>query len=513
MYGYDTQYSRIHGLAGTGKTFILKYLMAYYKYHSNGFELNIAFAAFTGNAAINIISYGCSPASTIHRLIYIPHTIYEEKTREIKNKKGVVVSIENYKLKKVVFELKKPDSLKDLDLIVIDEYSMINDNMIKEILSFNRKVLFIGDVAQLQPIFGGNTFILNDAEVNLTDQKRAEVLSLKTLNNDARNGIALPYTISTKYNKYYGDEVNIYPYNKNELNEIDPKIFTEADVVIVPTNKERKEINNIIRYELGYKRKLPNIGEKLICLENNYDIRGYSPKLKSTISLANGLTVILDKIVFSSDKEGYMICNLSLLDDPDCKFNNVPISFKNFTLKEKKLIKQNNIINLIKAYYNKQSQSSKDATNNTEEAQPAVYYEYAGIEFDYGYCITCHKAQGHGYNKVVVMATYNPFNVNDMSIEEAKNRWLYTAITRSKKEVTIFIPMDFYYKNSKKYGIRRGNFNFKNKFYYDIFFETLGVLPNDCTQNDLQLHDLNEINQGNYELKPWKREIKKKEGM
>ena len=50
-------------------------------------------------------------------------------------------------------------------------------------------------------------------------------------------------------------------------------------------------------------------------------------------------------------------------------------------------------------------------------------------EFDYGYCITCHKAQGSEYDKVLVFEEY--LRGSDHA------RWLYTAATRAKEKLVI----------------------------------------------------------------------------
>jgi hypothetical protein len=49
--------------------------------------------------------------------------------------------------------------------------------------------------------------------------------------------------------------------------------------------------------------------------------------------------------------------------------------------------------------------------------------------FDYGYCITCHKAQGSEWDKLLVFAEY--MKGTDFQ------RWLYTAATRAKKKLII----------------------------------------------------------------------------
>ena len=53
------------------------------------------------------------------------------------------------------------------------------------------------------------------------------------------------------------------------------------------------------------------------------------------------------------------------------------------------------------------------------------------VYLDYGYAISCHKSQGSGWDKVLV------FDEDFGRDEDTKRRWLYTAITRAKKEIMI----------------------------------------------------------------------------
>ena len=52
-------------------------------------------------------------------------------------------------------------------------------------------------------------------------------------------------------------------------------------------------------------------------------------------------------------------------------------------------------------------------------------------EFAYGYAITCHKAQGSEWDKILVFEENFPFQ------KEEHSRWLYTAITRASEKVVI----------------------------------------------------------------------------
>ena len=58
--------------------------------------------------------------------------------------------------------------------------------------------------------------------------------------------------------------------------------------------------------------------------------------------------------------------------------------------------------------------------------------KYRPFEFDYAYAITCHKAQGSEYNKVLV---FEEFMKGDN--QESHARWLYTAATRAKSKLII----------------------------------------------------------------------------
>jgi exodeoxyribonuclease-5 len=51
--------------------------------------------------------------------------------------------------------------------------------------------------------------------------------------------------------------------------------------------------------------------------------------------------------------------------------------------------------------------------------------------FDYAYAITCHKAQGSEWDKVLVFEEWYP------NTEEEHRRWLYTAVTRAKEKLVI----------------------------------------------------------------------------
>ncbi len=128
------QLFRLFGYAGTGKTTLARHV-------AEAVEGEVAFGAFTGKAASVLRQKGCPDASTIHSMIY--------RTRE---------SDEGGPL----FAINRSGPASQADLIVIDECSMVDAELGRDLLSFGKPVLVLGDPAQLPPVKGGGFF--TDAE-------------------------------------------------------------------------------------------------------------------------------------------------------------------------------------------------------------------------------------------------------------------------------------------------------------------------------------------------------------
>jgi len=137
---------RLFGYAGTGKTTLVKHI-------AEGVDGKVLFAAFTGKAACVMRSKGCHSASTIHSLIYRARESGEETPS---------------------FELWNDAPASKAKLIIIDECSMVDAELARDLMSFGVPLLVLGDPAQLPPISGGGFF----REENLA--KLPETLSAKS---------------------------------------------------------------------------------------------------------------------------------------------------------------------------------------------------------------------------------------------------------------------------------------------------------------------------------------------
>jgi exodeoxyribonuclease-5 len=108
----------------------------------------VKFAAFTGKAALVMRNKGCDNASTIHSLIY--------RARE----SGV---------EQPSFELWDDAPASKAKLIVIDECSMVDAELGRDLMSFECPLLVLGDPAQLPPIQGGGFFTDCEPDAMLTE--------------------------------------------------------------------------------------------------------------------------------------------------------------------------------------------------------------------------------------------------------------------------------------------------------------------------------------------------------
>jgi hypothetical protein len=144
------------GKAGTGKTTFLKYI----KEHSSK---KLAVVAPTGVAAIN------AGGVTIHSLFQIPPGMYLPSSQTMfESLDGTWYNHQNL-IKQMRMSREKKELLRELDLLIIDEVSMVRADLldaIDTVLRFTRRqphiafggvqVLYIGDLFQLPPV------VLND---------------------------------------------------------------------------------------------------------------------------------------------------------------------------------------------------------------------------------------------------------------------------------------------------------------------------------------------------------------
>jgi len=366
----------IAGLAGTGKSTMVAITIKEMGLGDN----EVAYVAFTGMAASVLLRKGNKNAMTIHKLIYNAIPIEDEH--------GIVVRFD--------FILKEELDNKKLKLIVIDELSMVNESMLKDLQSFNIKIMALGDPGQLPPIAGGNT-LLDNPDIFLDEILRQAldnpIIYVSML---AREGKHIQYGL-------YGDTVQVI--QRNQLHE---DMFRYSDQIIAGYNKTVKALNLYHRkHILGIESPFPVIGDKMICLKNDWNYRISESGID--IYLVNGL------IGYITTLESQ---NRTLL---------YKMGFKPSFMEEENFDKL--FVNKI-PFLNEKMQNSINPKSLYVFRKP-ILESYGIQEFAYGSVITCHKSQGSEFRNVLVF--------NEVLNRKLHNRWLYTAVTRAKEKLILVI--------------------------------------------------------------------------
>src|SRR5215813_642075 len=223
------QVFRLFGYAGTGKTTLARHV-------AEGVDGEVKYAAFTGKAALVMRNKGCDGASTIHSLIY--------RARE----SGV---------EQPSFELWDDAPASKAKLIVIDECSMVDAELGRDLLSFDCPLLVLGDPAQLPPIAGGGFFTDAEPDAMLTEvHRQAQDDPIVRLSMQVREGQRLT-----------PGEYGATSVVKRDA--FDPQRALETDQILVGRNNTRRAYNARLRERKGFADPLPLSGDKLVCLRNN----------------------------------------------------------------------------------------------------------------------------------------------------------------------------------------------------------------------------------------------------
>ena len=352
----DSPLFRLFGYAGTGKTTLARYF-------AEGVDGTVQFAAFTGKAAQVMRAKGAANAKTIHSLIYRPRG-EESVTDEVTGKTGMAPT----------FALNRQSDIARAKLVIVDECSMVGEELGRDLLSFGTPVLVLGDPGQLPPISGGGFFTDAAPDFLLTEiHRQAAENPIVRMAMDVREGRALTH----------GDHGTARIIGKADL---DTATVTGADQVLVGINRTRRRYNQRLRQLAGFEARYPQAGDKLVCLRND-----------PAKGLLNGSLWKVMTASAPASKPG-----VNLLVSPDDGDTDRGVAK----------------IRLLKA-----------AFDNPDEEVP-WQLKRRHDDFDYGYALTVHKAQGSQWDDVVLFD--ESFAFRDM-----RERWLYTAITRAAETLTI----------------------------------------------------------------------------
>lgn len=374
-YNHNEPYTVIAGYAGTGKSTLINFIIAALEVDP---EEEVAYIAFTGKASEVLREKGCHNAMTAHKLLYY--------SKQMPNGKFF------YKPRTV---LEKP-----YRVIIVDEVSMLPKDMWDLLLSHNIYVIACGDPFQIPPIDKKqDNHILDNPHIFLDEvMRQAKESDIICLSMDIREGKRL--------SPFSGHDAQVF--KKNDLCD---GMYFWADQILVSTNKSRHDINSYIRDDLGRGFE-PEIDDKIICLRNCWD----TCSEKHENPLINGsVGYIKTKRMESIDYilAGKLVSAPVLFADIETTndtYREVGIDYTALTTGEKFFTPQ-------QEYLIRRNKENPDLP----------------IEFNFGYAITGHRAQGSQWDKVLVLEESFPFD----KIEHA--RWIYTTVTRAIEKLTLIL--------------------------------------------------------------------------
>lgn len=389
----NTQIFVLCGYAGTGKTFLVDYVVRALGLVPGE---SAAFVAPTGKAASVLIRNGV-PATTVHSLIYT-----REEDVEV-DENGEVVSEQFLRF------VKREHINPAIRLIVLDETSMVSDDVLRDLLSFGVKCLCCGDPAQLPPVGGSNTLL------------SAPVITLREIVRQEQGNpiVRLAERVRRGERPAFGTDGCVSVIPRRSLDSAAQKdLFLSADQIIVGTNRTRSLINRAVRLSRGVPPScvLPQDGEKIICTLNDW-----SKPLdeKGEFHLVNGIIGKCFRVREQLDGLGQLDFQPDFL--PTC-VDDLPFDTGVFVRGQ-----------YYHGYGNRACLLSSGVLvhegNREMLRRFRVRREDTVCRFEFAYAVTCHKAQGSEYDFVVVVDESGYF-------EDAKE-WLYTAVTRAKKRLVI----------------------------------------------------------------------------
>lgn len=458
----------LNGYAGTGKTFITKGITQYLEKIGREFTM----MAPTGKAAKVISDKTMQPASTIHRVIYNYDNVKEYK----------VDGVEGSETYRCYADLKVNVDTAEA-VYIIDEASMVSDRysdgeffrfgsgyLLKDLLKYinidhndhNKKVIFIGDNAQLPPV-GMNTspaldasYLKENYQVAVASGYLTEVVRQKgdsgVLNNAAmlRDGLEQNLFNKLKFEVNDHDVFNLSSENllSTYLDSCDRKVSrTGESIIIASSNRQVAEYNRLVREHFFTGQQQMVAGDKVISVANHY---------RADACITNGEFGMI-KEVLSPHAESISVVISVKGDTGEMVKRKVDLSFRDVVLGfrddygnpfyfEAKIIE-----NLL---YNDQPALSSDEhkalyvhflnrhpelrrKGNQQKLRIALLQDpyFNAFKIKFGYAITGHKAQGSEWKTVFLQC-----QTHQKVLTKDYFRWLYTAITRTSDTLYVMNP-------------------------------------------------------------------------
>ncbi len=419
----------LKGYAGTGKTTLVGDLVT----NLWKTKMKSVLMAPTGRAAKVMSGYSQTQAFTIHRKIYFP-----------KKEKGGGIKF-----------VLAPNKHRNT-LFIVDEASMIPDSpgdsklfdngaLLDDLLQFvysghNCKLVLIGDTAQLPPV---NLDISPALDADLLSRKYQREVKSMELDEVVRqaedsgiltNATNLREQIRSSYHDEFKFMVSRFTdvvrltegFDIQEAIEDSYRMNGKEETALIVRSNKRANLYNLnIRERILYLEHDLAVGDYMMVVKNNY----FWLETNSEAGfIANGDIIEVLEIFSIKELYGFKFAEVrvKMVDYPGQKpFQTVVLLDTIMAITPSLSYEDGNRLyqEVMKDYAHEKSKYKKFlAVKNNK------YFNALQVKFSYA--ITCHKSQGGQWNTVFVEQPYLPNGVDREYL-----RWLYTAITRARKQL------------------------------------------------------------------------------
>ena len=412
----------LKGYAGTGKTSLLKSIVR----TMSGMKIPVVLMAPTGRAAKVMSIQSGRMAFTIHRFIYRSGRAVDGTP---------VFSLKANKYKRALFIIDEASMIgvdvQDLHgrrlLDDLFEYCLVSEGICKLVL--------VGDTAQLPPVGATQSpaldieYLERNYAIDVVSIELKQVVRQATESSILASATTLREHLEPdqEFQLRTGKDVSVLS-DSMEIEEVFQNCFSHQNylnsIVIVRSNKRANALNQAIRASVLFRESEIEAGDLMMITRNNYHwLDEYQGGF-----LANGDMVEILRIKEHEERYGFRFAKVEAsLSLPNGSSQFEAWVHLDLLKEETPSWPQFRMKKLFQEVLGSYSHLSK--TKQKEAALKDPFLQALQVKF--AYAVTCHKAQGGQWAKVLVERPWLP----DGTWSTEDKRWLYTAITRASEHL------------------------------------------------------------------------------
>lgn len=429
----------LKGYAGTGKTTLVSALVR--TFHQ--LKKKTVLLAPTGRAAKVFAGYSGFKAYTLHKHLY----------NLTQNEEGTHISRKRNKNHHTLF--------------IVDEVSMIaagtngenwcNRDLLADLIDYvfegeGNKLLFIGDDAQLPPVFSEESPALELSYLRSAFSLNADSYQLTEVVRQTQDSGIL-YNATTLRAKIEEEDFSLPIFTQldfpdfhrlssidleDKINDLYSHREPEETVIITRSNKRANIFNQEIRNRVFFRDNEIASGDFLMIVKNNYN---WVEKDSSVGFLANGELIEVLSVRRREELYGFHFADVAirLCDYPDYPEMEIKIILETLSSEGAALEKEQQ-----RQLYLEVSKDYEDIADKRIRALKMRGNTYLNaVQVKFAYALTCHKTQGGQWANTCIDLNY----YSEEQLNKETFRWLYTALTRTTENVYLInFPDEFFEK-------------------------------------------------------------------